>query len=58
MVAIIDAKTNKIDLSGIGSGKAVGNMQLSFSKEMSNSKNHFAFIDQSVTGMFERKTYL
>lgn len=58
LVAIIDAKTNKIDLSGIGSGKAVGNMQLSFSKEMSNSKNHFAFIDQSVTGMFERKTYL
>ena len=58
LVAIIDAKTNKIDLSGIGSGKAVGNMRLSFSKEMSNSKNHFAFIDQSVTGMFERKTYL
>ena len=58
LVAIANAATNMIDLSGISGGKTVGNMQPNISQEMSNSKNHFAFIDQSVTGMFERKTYL
>ena len=58
MVSIANATVNKIDLSNIGGGKAVGDMQPNYSKEMSREGITFAFIDQSVTGMFERKTYL
>lgn len=58
LVAIANAATNMIDLSGIGASKTVGNMQPSIGSEMSNSNNKLIFIDQSVTGMFERKTYL
>ena len=47
-----------IDLSAIGSSKTVGNMSMTFAKEMAMADNRFAFIDQSVTGMLERKTYL
>lgn len=58
LIAIFNAKTNMIDLSSIGSGKNVGNMRLSIAKAASEDGSSFAFVDQSVTGMFERKTYL
>lgn len=58
LVSIANAATNMIDLSGIGGGKAVGDIQPNYSREMSHEGTVFAFIDQSVTGMFERKTYL
>ena len=49
------AHVNKIDLSSISGGKAAGCMQPSFSKELSEDGLGFYFIDQSVTGMFERR---
>lgn len=58
LIKIINAKTNMIDLSAIGSSKTVGDMSMTFAKEMALTDNHFSFIDQSVTGMLERKTYL
>lgn len=58
VIAICNAKTNMIDLSSIGSGKNVGDMRLSIAKATSEDGSSFAFVDQSVTGMFERKTYL
>lgn len=58
LVSIAAAKTNAIDLSGIGRGASVGRMRLTFSKEFSSSSNDLHLIDQSVTGMFERRTKL
>ena len=58
LVAIANSTTNMIDLSGVGGSKTAGNMQPNLSSEMNKFGNKFAFIDQSVTGMFERKTYL
>ena len=58
IVSIVGAKTNMIDLSPLGSGTHVGCIQLSFNKALSSSDLPFVFIDQSVTGMFERRTRL
>lgn len=55
LLAIASGNRNMIDVSSIGGGKAVGCMQPTFSKELSASDNAFYFIDQSVTGMFERR---
>lgn len=58
LIQIFNAKTNMIDLSAIGSSKTVGNMSMTFAKVMTDHSQCFVFVDQSVTGMFERKTYL
>lgn len=58
LISLFNARTNMIDLSAIGSSKTVGNMGMTFAKEMAMADNRFAFIDQSVTGMLERRTYL
>lgn len=54
--AIAAAKTNAIDLTAIGDSKSAGRMQLSLSKILSSSG--ITFIDQSVTGMFERREFV
>ena len=58
LIQIFNAKTNMIDLSAIGSSKTIGNMSMTFAKVMTDHSQCFVFVDQSVTGMFERKTYL
>ncbi len=55
LVSIAAAHTNMVDLSSIGGGTAVGCMQPSFAKEITSPHSDFIFIDQSVTGMFERR---
>ncbi|MDR4016684.1 MAG: Cas9 endonuclease PAM-interacting domain-containing protein, partial [Eggerthellaceae bacterium] len=52
----LNAKANAVDLSGIGGGKAAGRLQPNYSKMLSDPKTDFVIIDQSVTGMFERRT--
>ena len=53
LLAIAAAKTNMIDLTAVGGGKYVGNMKVSFSKLF--AEGDAALIDQSITGMFERR---
>jgi CRISPR-associated endonuclease Csn1 len=55
LVAIANAFTNMIDISALGGSRYAGCMKPTFSKEMSQARGGFAFIDQSVTGMFERR---
>lgn len=58
LLSLANAKDGMADLSCIGMGKGVGCIQPTFAKEMSSPNTHFAFIDQSVTGMFERRQRL
>ena len=59
LVSIAAAKTNMIDLPSVGGSKCSGCMRVTFSKELSTPRtNPFAFIDQSVTGMFESRQTL
>lgn len=52
----INAMSNMVDLSMVGGSKFAGNLQPSYSKLISDAKTSFVIIDQSVTGMFERRT--
>ena len=54
VISIVSAKTNMVDMSAVGGGKAVGCIQLSYEKAL--KEKGITFIDQSVTGMFERRT--
>lgn len=54
LVSIAAAHTNMVDLSAVGGGKLAGCMQPSFAKEIMSNYG-MVFIDQSVTGMFERR---
>lgn len=56
LLALSSAKNRVADLRAIGGSKFSGAMSISFSKVLSGTGA--AFIDQSVTGMFERKTYI
>lgn len=49
-----NGKSNAVDLSALELGKMMGCIQPTFSKELSDPSVEFCFIDQSVTGMFER----
>lgn len=55
LLEIASAKRNMIDLSSLGMGSALGCMRLTHSKELVSGSNGYYFIDQSVTGMFERR---
>ena len=56
LVAVINGMTNVVDLSQVGGGKYSGQMRISHSGLLSNPNNSYYIIDQSVTGMFERRT--
>lgn len=56
MIAIASAKVNMIDITCIGGVKCAGCMRLTYKKLLSSDNNKVFFIDQSVTGMFERRT--
>lgn len=57
LVAIGNGKSNMADLRSVGRGKYAGNMQLSFSSILTRGSG-ITFVDQSVTGMFERRTHI
>ena len=45
-----------MDISPLGGASKAGAMVMDYSKALSDSNVDFYIIDQSVTGMFERKT--
>lgn len=55
LASIFNGKINMINLSSIGGPKFAGCMRATFNNEINNSNNKFYVIDQSVTGMFERR---
>ena len=60
LLNIINATSNGIDFSAFSNDgkhdKCVGNIKLNYSKLLSDPDIDFYVIDQSVTGMFERRT--
>lgn len=56
IIKLANAGTNVVDLSCIGGAKNVGTIRPARNKLLNDSKTPFYIIDQSVTGMFERKT--
>ncbi len=56
IVTIASAQTDMINLTSIGGVKFAGYMQPTYSKELTNRT--VVFIDQSVTGMFEKRQRL
>ena len=58
IATIANAENRMVDLSALGKAKTAGQLKMTFSKEMTNAANGFAFIDQSVTGMFEKRQSL
>ena len=56
LTALSSASSNKEDMRPIGGAKTAGQLKIVFRNVLSNQG--ITFIDQSVTGMFERKTYI
>ena len=56
IIKIINATSNVVNLFAIGGAKNTSQMKLTYSKLLSDSNVDFYIIDQSVTGMFERRT--
>lgn len=56
LVAITNGSINAADLSPLGGPKCAGCMQPGYSKLLNDPANDMYLIDQSVTGMFERRT--
>ena len=52
---LITARDRMADLSWVGGSKCAGCIQPTFSKELNSANGGIVFIDQSVTGMFERR---
>ena len=55
VIAIAGARTNAIDLMALGGKSSAGTIKLTFPKLLA-AETGITFIDQSVTGMFERRT--
>ena len=56
LLALVNGSMNMVDLSQAGGSKFSGCIQPNYSKLISDPKTDFVLIDQSVTGMFERRT--
>ena len=56
VLALANASTDMADLSVAGGPKCAGYMQPTYSKLLNDPNMDFYIIDQSVTGMFERRT--
>lgn len=56
LISSINAVMNKVDLSMVGGSKFAGALQPNYSKLISDPEVDFVIVDQSVTGMFERRT--
>ena len=55
LISIACGKVNMVDLSSVGGLKCAGCQQVAFSGVLTKGQNEFWFIDQSVTGMHERR---
>ena len=56
IVSLVNGASNMVDLLAIGGSKYSGSLNPSFSKLLTDPKTDFYIIDQSATGMFERRT--
>lgn len=56
IIALLNGSANMVDLLLVGGSKYSGAMNPSFSKLLTDPSTDFFIIDQSVTGMFERRT--
>ena len=57
MIMVGNGKANMVDLTPVGSSKFAGNMQPTYNKILTNGDG-ITFVDQSITGMFERRTHI
>lgn len=56
LIKIINGADRQIDLTAVGGAKTAGQYKMTFNAKLNDPKTSFYIIDQSVTGMFERKT--
>lgn len=56
LLALVNGSMNMVDLSLAGGSKFAGCIQPNYTKLLNDLGSAVAFIDQSVTGMFERRT--
>ena len=56
LLEIVNGANRQIDMSPVAGAKTAGQYKVRFSKELNDPNVDFYIIDQSVTGMFERKT--
>lgn len=57
LFSIGGAKANVADLTAVGGAKFAGSMLFSYSNILTKG-NGITFVDQSITGMFERRTHI
>lgn len=57
VISIGDGKSNVADLRSIGEGQYVGQMRFAYSNLLTKGEG-ITFIDQSITGMFEKRTHI
>lgn len=57
LIAIGNGKYNSIDLTQFGKAKTAGQLKVRFSRLLSKDDG-FVIVDQSITGMFERRTHV
>ena len=56
LIAILNGFDRTVDLKSIGGSANAGAMVMNMSKPISDPNISFVIVDQSVTGMFERRT--
>lgn len=56
LIKLLNGKDRVMDMSPLGGASKAGAMVMDYSKALSDPSAYFFIIDQSVTGMFERKT--
>ena len=56
ILALINGSANMVDLSLAGGSKYSGCLQPNYNKLLNDPNTDFYIVDQSVTGMFERRT--
>lgn len=56
LLEIVNGANRQIDMSPVAGAKTAGQYKVRFSKELNDPNVDFCIVDQSVTGMFERKT--
>ena len=56
LIALVNGNDRIVDLSMVGGPSKAGHMSIVFSKLLNDPQVTFFIVDQSVTGMFERRT--
>lgn len=56
IISITNGATNTLDLSSLNGSKNVGQVRITHNKLLNDKSTSYVLIDQSVTGMFERRT--